>query len=94
VFSQKLLQRGHEIGHAGAVCTTVSRARNEAQCIATYVFSGGQITAQTLIILGSTAPYAVPITGGSGEYRGAEGVVDVRPGASGTTGVLTFHLEH
>lgn len=93
VFSEKLLQDGAQVGHAGAVCTTVSLERNEAQCNATYSFSGGQITAQALITLNSTAPYAASITGGSGEYQGADGVVAVRPGASGTTGILTFHLE-
>ena len=92
VFSQKLLRRGKQIGHAGAVCTTVSLEHNEAQCIATYMFSGGQITAQTLITLGSTAPYTVPITGGSGEYEGAEGEIQVSP-VSATQGILTFDLD-
>jgi hypothetical protein len=92
VFSQKLLQDGNEVGHAGAVCTTVSLERQEAQCIATYSFSGGQITAQTLIILGSMAPYLVTITGGSGEYEGAEGEIQVSP-VSASQGMLTFDLD-
>jgi hypothetical protein len=45
-----------------------------------------------LINLGSSAPYAVAITGGSGKYQGAEGEVRVQP-VSGTRGVLTFHLK-
>ena len=92
VFSEKLLQGGNEVGHQGAVCTTVSLARQEAQCSATYAFGDGQITAQTLIVLGSMAPYDVPITGGSGAYEGAAGVVHVHP-VSGTEGILTFDLQ-
>ena len=92
VFSEKLLQGGTEVGHQGAVCTTVSLARQEAQCSATYAFGDGQITAQALIILGSKAPYDGAITGGSGTYEGAGGVVHVRP-VSDTEGILTFDLQ-
>jgi hypothetical protein len=92
VFSEKLLQGGNEVGHAGAVCTTVSLARQEAQCNATYALGDGQITAQALIILGSKAPYDGAITGGSGTYEGAGGVVHVRP-VSDTEGILTFDLQ-
>jgi hypothetical protein len=93
VFSQKLLQGANQIGHAGAVCTEVSVARQEAQCIATYSFAGGQITGQALVILGSTAPYDGSITGGTGKYEGAKGELHVQ-NVSQTEGILTFHLEH
>ena len=94
VFSGKLLQGGHQVGHQGAVCTTVSMQRHEAQCTATYSFRGGQITAQALVILGSPAPYTVSITGGTGTYQGAEGQVHVRPATpTNPNGLLTFHLE-
>jgi hypothetical protein len=92
VFSSKLLQDGNQVGHQGAVCTTVSLERQEAQCIATYSFSGGQITAQALVILGSSAPYLVSITGGAGQYEGAEGEIQVSP-VSATQGILTFDLD-
>jgi hypothetical protein len=92
VFSEKLLKGGNQVGHQGAVCTTVSLQRQEAQCTATYWFPNGQITAQALITLGSSAPYDAPITGGSGKYQGAEGEIHVRS-VSATTGILTFHLE-
>jgi hypothetical protein len=91
VFSEKLLNSGNQVGHQGAVCTTVSLQRQEAQCNATYSFPDGQITAQALIILGSNAPYDAPITGGSGKYQGAEGEIHVRS-ISATTGILTFYL--
>ena len=93
VFSQKLLQGANQLGHDGAVCTEVSVARQEAQCIATYSFPGGQITGQALIILGSKAPYDGAITGGTGRYEGAKGELHVQ-NVSPTEGILTFHLEH
>lgn len=94
VFSGKLLQRGHQVGHQGAVCTTVSLQRHEAQCIATYSFRGGQITAQALIILGSPTPYLVAITGGTGSYLGAEGQIHTRPATpTNPNGILTFQLQ-
>jgi len=92
VFSEKLLRGGNQVGHAGAVCTTVSLARQEAQCVATYSFGGGQITAQALITLGSMAPYAGAITGGTDKYEGAKGELHVTP-VSGTEGHLTFDLQ-
>ena len=93
VFSQKLLQDANQVGHDGSVCTEVSVARQEAQCIATYSFSGGQITAQALVTFGSTVPYDGSITGGTGKYEGAKGELHVQ-NVSPTEGILTFHLEH
>jgi hypothetical protein len=92
VFSNKLLEDGNEVGHEGAVCTTVSLERQEAQCIATFSFRDGEITAQALIRLRSTTPYAVSITGGSGKYEGAEGEIQVTP-VSDTEGIHIFHVE-
>jgi hypothetical protein len=92
VFTGRLLQGDTEVGHQGGVCTVTSVERNEAQCVATYSLRGGQVTGQALVRLGDPAPYAVPVTGGSGKYQGAEGEVRVQP-VSGTSGILTFHLK-
>ena len=92
VFTSRLLQRGTEVGHQAGVCTVTSVARQEAQCNATYALRGGQITAQALITLGSSAPYLVAVTGGSGRFQGADGEVHVQP-VSATEGILTFHLQ-
>lgn len=95
VFTGKLLQGDHQVGHQGAVCTTVSAQAQEAQCVATYSFRGGQITAQSLIILGSPAAYDVAVTGGTGRYRSAAGEIHVLPAtATNPNGTLTFHLEN
>ena len=92
VFTSQLLKGDTEVGHQAGVCIVTSVARAEAQCVATYVLPGGQITGQALIRLGDPAPYAGAITGGSGRYQGAEGEVRVQP-VSGTRGILTFHLQ-
>jgi hypothetical protein len=95
VFTTQLLRGDTEVGHQGGVCTVTSVARAEAQCVATYALPGGQITGQALIVLGDPAPYAVAITGGSGEYKGVEGEIRVLPAsATRPRGVLTFHLEN
>jgi Allene oxide cyclase barrel like domain len=91
VFTSQLLKGDTEVGHQAGVCIVTSVARAEAQCVATYVLPGGQITGQALIRLGDPTPYAGAITGGSGKYEGAEGEVRVQP-VSGTRGILTFHL--
>ena len=72
VFSQKLLQGANQVGHAGSVCTKVSgRARRRMH---RYILVPRRADhRQALVILGSTAPYVAPITGGSGKYRGCEG---------------------
>jgi hypothetical protein len=93
VFSEKLLDGGKQIGHEGAVCTTVSVERSEAQCIATFSFPDGEITVQGLVILGSNAPYSGPITGGSGKYQGAAGELHVTP-ISATEGIQTLRLKN
>ena len=46
VFTAQLLRGETEVGHQGGVCTVTSAARAEAQCLATYVLPGGQITGQ------------------------------------------------
>jgi hypothetical protein len=94
VFTTQLLKGDTEVGHQGGVCTVTSAECGEAQCLATYVLPGGQITGQVLIVLGDPAPYAVAVTGGSGRYKGVEGEIRVDPAsATQPRGVLTFHLQ-
>jgi hypothetical protein len=91
IFSDKLLKDGKQVGHDAVVCTIVSLKPGEAQCVGTFWFSGGQITAQVLVSF-AEGPPAVPITGGSGKYRGAEGEINIRD-VSETKSILTFKLE-
>jgi hypothetical protein len=93
VFAEKLLKGGKKVGHSGGVCTITSLEREEAQCVVTAWFRGGQITVQGLVdIANESEPFVLPITGGSGKYEGAEGEVHVRP-VSDTKEILTFHLD-
>jgi hypothetical protein len=90
VFSSQLLKGGEEVGHSGVVCTATSVEREEFQCLATSWFENGQITAQGLVSGEET--FVVPITGGSGKYKGADGEVHVRS-VSPTKEILTFRVE-
>jgi hypothetical protein len=91
VFSSKLLKGGEEVGHEGVVCTITSLERQEGQCVATAWFSEGQITAQALVNF-TEEPPVVPITGGSGKYKGAEGEIHIRS-VSETKEILIYRLE-
>jgi hypothetical protein len=94
VFSENLLKGGEEVGHSGGVCTVTSLEREEVHCVVTAWFEGGQITVQGLISVGTDASetFVLPITGGSGKYKGAEGEVHVQD-VSATKDILTFRLE-
>jgi hypothetical protein len=90
VFSTNLRKGGEQVGRLGVVCTFTSVENEEAECVATAWFRGGQIAVQGLIA-GEPQSFVLPITGGSGKYEGAEGEVHVRQ-VSDTEEVLTFRL--
>jgi hypothetical protein len=97
VFSGNLLQDGKQVGRVGVVCTFVSTAnadRVEAQCPATAILPGGQITVQGVIV-NRALNWTLPITGGSGRYDRARGEVVSRDISTPTQPQveLTFHLE-
>ena len=71
VFSGNL-RDGQQVGRIGVVCTLVSTAnaaRVEAQCPATSILPGGQLTTQGTIV-NRSLHFTLPITGGSGRYQG------------------------
>jgi hypothetical protein len=93
VFAGDLRQGGERVGSVGVVCTFTSAAnpnRVQAQCPATADLPGGQITLQGLVT--NRDLRVLSITGGSGRYQGAEGVMHARF-VSQTRALLTFHLE-
>ena len=94
LFSGNLLQDGAQVGRVGVICTFSSAENVEAQCPATATLPGGQITLQGLLV-NRPLNFTLPITGGSGQYQGAEGQMVARDASSGTQVklVLTFHLE-
>jgi Allene oxide cyclase barrel like domain len=81
VFSEKLAQNGKAIGSDHIVCTFVGKWPSETDfCRGLFVLPGGSIVAE-----GSSArgPFTVAITGGTGRYAGARGVVHATPTKSG-----------
>ena len=73
------------VGHAGVACVQTSVTRGvagEAECSWTTLLQGGQLTATGLVDLASaTTPggsFTMPIVGGTGRYRNANGEVTVK----------------
>ncbi|MFN2489065.1 MAG: hypothetical protein ABR529_04890 [Actinomycetota bacterium] len=90
VFASDLSKHGKKVGHTGVVCTFTSLARGEIECVATASFRGGQIAGQGLVA-GEPQSFALPITGGSGKFEGAEGELHVQE-VTESKEILTFHL--
>ncbi len=93
VFTSNLTKHGRQVGHTGVVCTVTSVAREESQCVGSAQLRRGEITIQGLVA-GEPDTFEFPITGGSGDYEGAEGTLVVKeiPGSDPTQEVLTFYL--
>ena len=93
IFTSDLTKHGNPVGHTGVVCTVTSTAREESQCLGTARLRRGQITIQGLVA-GEPDVFEFAITGGTGDYEGAEGTLVVKeiPGTDPTQEVLTFHL--
>ncbi len=91
IFTSKLMKHGKQVGHAGVVCTTTSAEnQGESQCVGTARFDGrGQVTIQGSLA-GEPRTFGFPITGGTGAYEGAEGMLRVRELSNRER--LTFHL--
>ena len=96
VFSGVLRQDGARVGRLSVVCTFVfaTAEREEAQCPGTAVLPGGQIAASGVIVNRSLT-FTIPITGGSGEFEGAEGqLISQDASSEGKIKLLlTIHLD-
>lgn len=83
VFTDKLYQNGERVGRDTVRCD-LKRATQRVfmmQCFATLVFKGrGDLTAQGQVTYtrNSTMPPRLAITGGTREFRGASGEMEVR----------------
>jgi hypothetical protein len=96
VISEDLFRQGKNVGKTGVVCTVVRIEEAPAvtlQCVATAELPRGQITAQGLITFTEAGPgrSRLAITGGTGRYRTAHGVVLIEE-LSGTENRLTFRV--
>ena len=78
-----LTRNGAASGSLDTTCQLVSSndTSSTAQCVATAALAKGQITIQGLVALGQNGPgdFDLAITGGTGAYRSARGVVHVHP---------------
>ena len=100
VFSDVLYDGpgGDRVGVDGGECTITRVGSSEAtgQCVATLSLSGGQITVQGLATFPLAEgelppPIDVAVTGGTGDYEGAEGYLTVEE-LNETESNLTLHL--
>jgi hypothetical protein len=83
VFATAVSRDGRPEGVTGGSCTvTTLNSDNSftASCQATARLRGGLVTTQALVTFraGLQPPFTLAITGGSGEYSGASGEVEVR----------------
>ncbi|WP_148575576.1 allene oxide cyclase barrel-like domain-containing protein [Nocardioides caldifontis] len=96
VFTEDLVKHGKVVGsdHGECTLTRLHGAGGWFQCTATAVFYGkGQITVQGAFRFSEGAEsqrFALPVTGGSGKFTGADGVVIVDEDADSSS--LTFKL--
>ena len=95
VFSQDLFRRGEKVGAAGVVCTLVRlepMVSATVQCLGTAQLPRGQITIQGLLTFtDGPSTFRLAITGGTGRYRTAHGVVIVEE-VSETRDRITFRV--
>jgi hypothetical protein len=82
-FATAVSRDGRPEGVAGGSCTVTTIDPSNtftASCQATARLRGGMITTQALVTFreGLQPPFTLAITGGSGQYRGADGEVEVR----------------
>jgi hypothetical protein len=83
VFATAVSRDGRREGVTGGSCTVTtvdSSTTFTASCQATARLRGGMLTTQALVTFGQglQPPFTLAITGGSGQYRGAAGEVEVQ----------------
>ncbi|HEU4513423.1 MAG TPA: hypothetical protein VFR87_09985 [Nocardioidaceae bacterium] len=77
VFSDTLWEDGDRVGSLDGFCliTYVKNSTHHEQCTVTVSLSGGQMTSQGVIVIDKDFDnkFTIAITGGTGDYKGAEG---------------------
>lgn len=78
IFSGNLFSTGRQphrvVGRVGGFCVITDLERNAGQCSMTAVLAGGQLTVQgELAGIPTPKPGTIAITGGTGEFRNAQG---------------------
>jgi hypothetical protein len=95
VFTTDLLRRGEKVGIGGVHCTVVRlepMVSATTQCVATAELPRGQLAGQGLLTFTEgPSTFRLAITGGTGRYRTAHGVLVVQE-ISETEDRLTFRI--
>jgi hypothetical protein len=89
VWTANLKKDGAVVGHDSGTCFITSVEIPAAQCLITAAFDHGQITFQGVNDLTQSSNTAA-ITGGTGAYDGAEGIVRIRFDSSRGVHILRF----
>ncbi|MEH0933822.1 allene oxide cyclase barrel-like domain-containing protein [Micromonospora psammae] len=92
VVHEDLYRDGKKVGDHSVVCTYTSVDPAALQCVGTFSLPEGQFAAQALLHLPAPSSVDVGITGGSGDYRNAQGFVRTVP-AGETERHFTVHLK-
>jgi hypothetical protein len=88
IFSEKLAQGGKSVGSDHIVCTRMGTWPTETDfCRGVFQLRGGSIIAEGVTARG---PFTVAVTGGTGRYAGARGVIHATPTKNGE--ILEFAL--
>ncbi|WP_351231602.1 hypothetical protein [Streptomyces sp. NPDC002133] len=79
VIHEDLYRDGEKVGDHSVVCTYTQVDPAALQCLGTFSLPEGQFAAQALLHLPAPSYVDVGITGGSGDYRNAQGFVRTVP---------------
>lgn len=96
-FTEKLMKDGKRIGHDTGSCTVMRATRTSftMQCVVTLIFKNkGQLTVQGALVFkrGVRSAPELAITGGTGDYAGASGVMFLND-KRGEPSRFRIHLE-
>ncbi|MGP4086635.1 allene oxide cyclase barrel-like domain-containing protein [Streptomyces sp. KR55] len=92
VIHEDLYRDGEKVGDHSVICTYTRVSPAALQCLGTFALPEGQFAAQALLHLPAPSSVDVGITGGSGDYRNAQGFVRTVP-AGETERHFTVHLK-
>lgn len=92
VVHEDLYRDGKKVGDHSTVCTFTQVSPTALQCLGTFALPEGQFAAQALLHLPAPPSVDVGITGGSGDYRTAQGFIRTVP-AGETERHFTVHLQ-
>ncbi|AVH54755.1 hypothetical protein C4B68_01825 [Streptomyces dengpaensis] len=92
VIHEDLYRDGEKVGDHSVICTYTHVSPAALQCLGTFSLPDGQFAAQALLHLPAPSYVDVGITGGSGDYRSAQGFVRTVP-AGETERHFTVHLK-